>query len=138
MFLVYPAVFYRAEEGGYCVEFPDIEGCITEGDDEKEALYMAQDVLGMHLYDYMVEKKPYPNPTPIEEVNVEDKSYCLKEGSFKTLVGVDLMAYAKHYKNTTVRKNVSIPSWLNEMAKNQGINFSQVLQDALKSELDID
>lgn len=59
MFLVYHTVFYRAEEGEYCVEFPDIAGCIIEGDDEKEALYMSQEVLGIHLYDYMVEKKSH-------------------------------------------------------------------------------
>ena len=57
--------------------------------------------------------------------------------SFKTLVALDMLKYVSECKNTVVRKNVSIPSWLNEMAKNQNLNFSQILQSALKQELKI-
>ena len=58
--------------------------------------------------------------------------------SFKTLIGLDMLKYVNECKNQTVRKNVSIPSWLNEMAKKSNINFSNTLQEALKHELGID
>ena len=58
--------------------------------------------------------------------------------SFKTLIALDMLKYVNECKNTVVRKNVSIPSWLNEMAKNQNLNFSQILQNALKQELKIE
>lgn len=58
--------------------------------------------------------------------------------SFKTLIGLDMLKYVNECKNQTVRKNVSIPSWLNEMAKKSNINFSNILQEALKHELGID
>ena len=68
---------------------------------------------------------------------IEDDEYSIKEKSFKTLVG-NIADYVKKVDTKTVKKTLTIPSYLNEMGKARGVNFSQVLQDALRQEFDID
>jgi|SRR3712207_4864555 len=139
MFVTYPAIFYKAVDcKGYVVVFPDFENGATQGDNENDAMYMAQDWLGCVLYDDFLEKKKFPKATSIENVVIEDNEYSIKEKSFKTLVGIDIADYVKRVDTKTVKKTLTIPSYLNEMGKARGVNFSQVLQDALKQEFDID
>lgn len=137
MFAVFPALFYKnSDEAGYTVIFPDLPGA-TCGDDEKDALFMAEDFLGASLYDYYVSNKPLPKASSLFDCEfLEDDCYDLSR-SFKSLVGIDLSAYVRDVDKRTVRRNVTIPSYLNEMGKAQGLNFSKVLSDALKSELDV-
>lgn len=145
MFVTYPAVFYK-EDNGYSVFFAGFEGG-TCGDTIEEAYKMAIDWLGMNLMDYYLQNKPLPKARDVEKVNIEDCLVFLdtpeerKEESkkcFKTLIGFDLVEYIKDTQKTVVRKNVTIPSWLNEMGKNYNLNFSNLLQEAIKRELDID
>lgn len=127
---VYPAIFTKEEDGLYSVEFPDIKGCVTCGDDLADAIYMAEDVLAFTLYDYEQDNKEVPKATDIE---------CLKvpAGSFVNNILCDTIVYQKRNNNKAVKKTLSIPEWLNEMATNAGVNFSQVLQDALKAQLNV-
>ena len=139
MFVTYPAIFYKAiDYEGYMIVFPDFENGATQGDNENDAMYMAQDWLGCVLYDDFLKKKKFPKATPIEDVVIEDDEYSIKEKSFKTLVGIDIADYVKKVDTKTVKKTLTIPSYLNEMGKARGVNFSQVLQDALRQEFDID
>lgn len=128
---VYPAIFTKEEDGLYSVEFPDIKGCVTCGDNLADAIYMAEDVLAFTLYDYERDNKEVPKATDIE---------CLKvpTGSFVNNILCDTMVYQKRNNTKAVKKTLSIPEWLNEMAINAGVNFSQVLQDALKAQLNVD
>ena len=128
---VYPAIFTKEENGLYSVDFPDIKGCVTCGDDLADALYMAQDVLAFTLYDYERDKKKVPVPSDPDSIEVPN-------GSFVNCVLCDTLEYQKRNNNKAVKKTLSIPEWLNELAINAGVNFSQVLQDALKSQLNVE
>ncbi len=120
---VYPVIFEEAEEGGYNVSVPDIPGTFTCGDDIADAIFMAEDVIAMTLADYEDEKKPVPVPSRLEDIKTEE---------IVSLVLADTDEWRKTVDNKAVKKNCTIPAWLNRKAENMGINFSQVLQDALK------
>ena len=119
---VYPAVFTPEENGQFTVNFPDLESCYTCGDDLGDALYMAEDVLVMTLVSY--ENNSTPIPTPSKKLGVED-------GEFQNFIVCDTDSYRKQNMNRAIKKTLTIPEWLNEKALAQGINFSQVLQEAL-------
>lgn len=127
---VYPAVFTPEEKGMYSVYFPDLESCYTCGEDLAEALYMAEDVLAFTLYDYEKEKKTIPSPSSRDALE-------LKDNEFVNYIACDTLAYQKRNNNKAVKKTLSIPEWLNEAATSAGLNFSQVLQNALKEQLHI-
>ena len=124
----YPAIITPEAEGGYSVLFPDLEGCYTCGDDLGEALYMAEDVLAYTLYDYEKEKREIPAPTPVDALQ-------LGNGEFVNYVTCDTLEYQRMNNNKSVKKTLSVPEWLNQAAIDAGVNFSQVLQDALKAKL---
>ena len=110
--------------------FPDLEGCYTCGDNLADSLEMAQDALAIVLYGY--EKDGLAIPEPSKRSNIP-----LQDNEFINYVSCDTMFYRKKYNNKAVKKTLSIPEWLNEEATAVGINFSQVLQDALKQQLHI-
>jgi len=126
----YPAVFTPAEEGGYTVNFPDLEGCFTEGDDMAETLYMAEDVLALILYGYETDGRAIPVPSSPSSIE-------LAPGEFVNFVACDTLAYRKMYNNKAVKKTLTIPEWLNESATAMGLNFSQVLQEALMEKVNM-
>ena len=125
---VYPVIFEEAEEGGYNVTVPDIPGTFTCGDDMADAIYMAEDVIAMMLADYEDEKKTIPVPSKIEDI---------KTDGIISLVVADTDEWRKLVDNRAVKKTLSIPSWLNAKAEKAGLNFSQVLQEALCSKLGV-
>lgn len=127
---LYPAVFTPAEEGGYLVDFPDLEGCFTDGDDLMDAMDMAKDVLCLHLYSMEQEEKVIPAASDVQAVQASD-------GGFVSLVGCDTIEYRKYFNSRAVRKTLSIPAWLNDMAERAEVNFSATLQEALKRQLNI-
>ena len=123
----YPAVF-TPEDGGYSVDFPDLEGCYTCGDNLPEALEMAEDVLSMTLTLLEDERKPIPTPSGVEETRHDP-------GEFVNLILADTAAYRKKTSNQAVKKTLSIPQWLNTAAEAANVNFSQTLQEALTAKL---
>ena len=124
MKLVYPATFEK--DGKYIlVQFPDIPEAITQGATIEEAYEMAEEVLGLALED----KKDFPVATPVDMMQ---KQYPSKTVA---LIGIDLAAYRRKYHSKTIRKNVTIPEWLADLASEENINFSQTLTDALKEKL---
>lgn len=130
---LYPAVFTPAEEGGYLVEFPDLDGCYTDGNDLMDTMEMAKDALCLHLYH--MEQKDESIP---EASDVKATQNTIEANSFVTLIGCDTIEYRKFFNNKAVKKTLSIPAWLNEMAERAEINFSATLQEALKRQLHID
>ncbi len=124
---VYPAVFAK-DEDGYSVRFPDVDGCFTSGKDLQEALEMAEDALCLMLYDREESGEALPAASAVTDVQTEP-------GEFVSLIGCDTLEYRKRYGSKAVKKTLSIPSWLNEAAERAGVNFSSVLQDALKQQL---
>lgn len=123
--LIYPVILH-AEDKGYSVEIPDIDnGTWTQGESLGDALFKAQDVVGMMLED----KKNYPKPTKLEDIEVHNYDV-------KTLIYIDMEEYRRNNPKT-VRKNVTVPEYLVTLGKQQNINFSAVLTEALKNKLDI-
>lgn len=127
---VYPAVFHPEKEGGFSIDFPDIDGCFTCGDDLNDGIEMASDALPLMLVSLEDENSEIPTPSSINDLNLDD-------GDFATLISCDTTKYRHLLNNMTVKKTLSIPSWLNDSAIAAGLNFSQVLQSALKTELGI-
>lgn len=126
---VYPAVF-TPEESGYSIRFPDFESCYTSAVNLEEGMEMANDVLCLTLYDLEETGKPIPKASDIREVQADGKS-------FASLVSCDTMEYRRFFSSKAVKKTLSIPAWLNTLAEREDINFSAVLQKALKAELNL-
>lgn len=127
MKLVYPVVFTPLEDGGYMAYVPDLE-INTSGSDLADAIAMARDALGVVGIDMEDDGKPFPAPS-------SDPPH--EAGEIVSLVDVDLAAYRRAIEKKTVRRNVSLPSWLNNAAEAAGLNVSAVLQAALKQQLGI-
>lgn len=127
---LYPAIFSSDGNNGYIVTFPDLIGCVTEGDTLEEAVKMAEDALGIYLYTLSEEGEPFPEAT--NPINLK----CAKD-EFINIVTWDEKEYLKKTDNKAIKKTLTIPSWLNYKAEEHKINFSQVLQKALKKELDL-
>ena len=125
----YPAVFQK-EDVGYSVFFPDLKGCFTQGDTLEEAYKMAADALGLYLEDSETGAFNYPETSEIETIKTEKNQTVV-------LVEFDEVEYRKRNSKKSVKKTLSIPQWLNIMAEEKNINFSQILQKALKAELNI-
>ncbi len=127
--LFYPAIFHRAEEGGFWVEFPDIPECLTQGDDMQQAYEMAVEALGLSLSTMEDAGEDIPVATRPDEVSVED--------GLLVVVEFNMAEYRRMHCSRAVKKTLSIPEWLNEAAMRQNINFSQVLQEALMKKLNM-
>lgn len=126
----YPAVFTPENDGGFSVRFPDLEGCYTCGDDMVDALTMAEDVLALILYGYETDGREIPLPS-------KENCIPLSEEEFINYVACDTLEYRKMYNSKSVKKTLTIPEWLNEAATAMDLNFSQVLQEALLSKIQI-
>ena len=127
MLFIYPAIFHKAEEGGYWISFPDIPECLTEGDTMEQAYEMAVDALGLAISSRYQQKEDIPTPSEPENISVND--------GFLVIVEFDMLAYQKRTNAKAVKKTLSIPQWLNEEANAMNINFSQVLQEALLTKI---
>ena len=126
--LFYPALFHKAEEGGFWISFPDIPECLTQGNDMSQAYEMAIDALGLALTCREKEQQPFPassDPTTI----------TLEPDSFLVVIEFDMLAYKKRTNSRAVKKTLSIPEWLNEAAIAMDLNFSQILQEALLAKI---
>jgi len=122
---VYPAIF-EDDDGKIGVSVPDIPGCFTFGDDMAEALLMAEDAIAMMLVQYENEGQSVPVASSISDI---------KTDGIVSLVLADTEKWRKQFDNRAVKKTLTIPSWLNGLAEKEGLNFSQVLQEALQSKL---
>ena len=127
--LFYPALFHKSEEGGFWISFPDFPECFTEGDDMKQAYEMTVEALGLALVNRKEEKEEIPDPSDLDKIQNEDGTIVIVE--------FDMLEYQRKHNSKAVKKNLSIPEWLNEEAVSMGVNFSQVLQEALMSKLNI-
>lgn len=124
MKLVYPACFYKEEEG-YSVVFPDLPGCITQGDTLEEAIEMAEDAALGWLLTTLEDGQEIPVPSKVENIKLDGEGFI-------NLLLLDLGLYSEKYsENKYVKKTLTVPNWLNEIAEKKGINFSKTLQDAL-------
>ena len=124
---VYPAVFTE-EDSGYSINFPDLPNCFTSGETLGEAIEMAGDVLCLTLYEMEKAGTAIPAPSDLRDVPVGNKE-------FVNFIPCDTVEYRRFFDNRAVKKTLTVPSWLNDMAERAGINFSATLQSALKQQL---
>ena len=130
MKICYPVILTKCEDGsGYLVSIPDFDNN-TFGETLPEAIEMARDAINLLGVTYEDKKWTFPTPSDIAALHCE-------ANEIKTLVDADPDAYRRMLDNRSVKKNCTIPSWLNEKAEQANINFSAVLQSALKEQLHI-
>ncbi|COJ23809.1 type II toxin-antitoxin system HicB family antitoxin [Weissella confusa] len=122
--LFYPTVFLTEDDGGISVRVPDV-GVATQGTDYQDAITWAQEAVGLAL----VEETSYPDPSTPKDVVLEE--WEVPENTQVIMVAYDLERYRRHVSKT-VRRNISIPEYLNNIAKKNNINVSKVATEALE------
>ena len=125
MATVYPVILSK-DGNGYFVTIPDFD-INTEGNDLADAIFMARDAIGLMGIQYQDDLQPLPVPF--------SKDFSLCEGDIETLVDVDFDEYRRKHDNRMVKKNCTIPYYLNVEAEKRGINFSRLLQEALLEQI---
>lgn len=125
--MFYPAIFHKAEEGGFWVTFPDIPECMTQGENMEQAYEMAFDALGLSLVTMEAAEEEFPEASKPDEIEMDD--------GILVVIEFDLAEYRRKNCSRAVKKTLSIPEWLNEAAMRENINFSQTLQEALMARL---
>ena len=127
MKLYYPAVFSK-DESGFSITFPDIPEAITQGDSFENAISMAKECLGLCLDTRIKNKEELPNYSESSKIKLEKDEFFI-------MIEYDSLEFEKKYNCHAIRKNVTIPAWLNKIAEEENINFSNVLQNALIEKL---
>ncbi len=128
MKLIYPAIFkpFTDQSGGYVVEFPDLPGCVTEGKNLEQAIEMGIDAASGWILGELEDGELIPRASDYPEITAE-------KGCMINMLLLDIDAYEEKYGEKAVRKNLTIPAWLNTFAEKNNINFSKLLQDTLFS-----
>ena len=125
----YPAVFTYEPEQEIAVVFPDLD-CATSGINDDDALLSARELLGCVLNGLEEDGEKIPSPTPLADVKLQQNERAV-------LIDVYMPSIRMAQINRSVSRTVTLPAWLNALALEHNINFSQVLQDALKTQLHV-
>lgn len=123
----YPAIFTYEPGQEIAIVFPDLD-CATSGNNDDDAFLMARELLGCVLYGLEEDNEEIPKPTPLSQITTKENERVL-------LIDVYMPSIRLAQVNKSVNRTVTLPAWLNAVALERGINFSQVLQDALKTQL---
>lgn len=123
------AIFNYAEDG-ISISFPDLPGCLSCADTTKEAIKNAEEVLGLVLYDMEEENEEIPEPTLLENVKCEKNERAV-------LINVWMPLVRNEIDEQSIKKTLTIPQWLNKIAEKENVNFSKLLQSALKDYLKV-
>ena len=126
---IYPSIF-SFDDDGISVEFPNLEGCFTCGDTTQEAITNAKEAMGLHLFGMEEDNEIIPAPTDIKDIKIKDNQSIV-------LIEVYMPIIREAINNQSVKKTLTIPRWLNNLAEKNNINFSQLLQSALKDILNV-
>lgn len=125
---LYPAVLTYEEGYEIAVTFPDLPGCATSGETEADAVAAGREALGLHLFGMEEDGDELPAPSLAKDIELED-------GEVIAMIDVFMPSIRLNQKNKAVNRTVTLPAWLNAKAVECGINFSQLLQDAIKREI---
>ena len=131
----YPTIFTQVADS-VLVEVPDME-VLTEGKDLVDAIDMARDAIGATGISMEDHKETIPTASRIQDIDVEKGIFYGKGESFVSIVDIDFLEYRKSIENKTVRRSVTLPSWLNKEAEKANINVSRVLREALMEQLGV-
>ncbi len=125
---IYPAIFYY-DEDGISIVFPDLPGCCPCADTTEEAVKNAREALGVHLYGMETDGDEIPEPSAPKDIDTD--------GGVLMLVDVFMPPVRDRIRNRYIKKTLTIPYWLNAEAESHNVNFSGLLQEALKNYLHI-
>ena len=128
-YYIYPAIF-EYEKDGINISFPDLQGCFSCASTDEEAFYMAKDALGLYIVCTEEDGEELPKPSKLNEIKI-------KENQRSILIEVNMPVFREAVANSAVKKTLTIPKWINDVAEKNNVNFSQVLQLALKENLGI-
>lgn len=123
------AVFDVADDG-ISIEFPDLPGCLPCADDLDEAVKNAREALGLHLWGMERDNDPIPEPTPLRDIHCGDNEVA-------AVIDVFMPTFRDKINNRFVKKTLSLPAWLADMADADGVNCSKVFQNALMEYLGV-
>ena len=126
----YMALMTREADGGYSVRFPQLDGCFTCGDDMDDARRMAAEALCLYLYTLEQDGEEIPDP----DLDVISHT---QPGELAVPITAWMAPFRDEMANRSVKKTLTIPAWLNDAAEKRGVNYSQLLQSALKKYLGI-
>ena len=126
---IYPAIFNYSNDG-ISIAFPDLPGCLSSADSTNEALENAEEALGLYMYNLEIDLEEIPTPTPIENVKCESNERTFLIRTWMPLVRDEI-------ETSSVKKTLTIPFWLNKVAEERKVNYSQILQAALKDYLGV-
>lgn len=132
---VYPVIFTQTKTA-VLVEIPDME-ILTEGTDLENAIEMARDAIGLKGITIQDEGIELPNASRLEDIDIRKGTFAEEGKGIVSLVDIDFNVYRRKMDNKTVRRNVTLPNWLNQEAEAANINVSKVLQDALMQKLNV-
>ncbi|MEY9980087.1 type II toxin-antitoxin system HicB family antitoxin [Lysinibacillus sp. RC79] len=125
---IYPAIF-SYDPDGISVEFPDLPGCFTSGDTQEEALEMAKEAMALHLFGLEEDNDVIPVASSLKVVKTQANQATV-------LVDVWMPPFRQEMNNQSVKKTLTIPHWLEKKASEYNVNYSHLLQEALKKHLD--
>lgn len=125
----FPAFFYY-DSDGISIEFPDLPGCLPCAETSEQAFKNATEALGLHLYGMEQDGDVIPTPTNVKDLSHED-------GAVIAMIEVFMPAVRDRINNRFVKKTLTIPAWLNREAEAANVNFSQLLQESLKTYLGV-
>lgn len=126
---VYPAIFDYANDG-ISIEFPDLPGCFPCAHTTEEAVQNAREAMALHLYGLEQDGDPIPVPTLINKLRVDENQAVV-------LVEAWMPPFRDEMEQRAVKKTLTIPKWLDDLAQERHVNFSHLLQDALREYLGV-
>ena len=129
--LIYPAIFTEEEAGGYWVRFPDVDGCVTEGDNMEHAARMSIEALDGVIATMLEIGQSIPIASDVKDIKTESDKECV------VMICSNADRFLTKERKRAVKKTLTIPVWLGELADKEHINYSSVLQDALKRQLGV-
>jgi len=135
---VYPVIFteLKDEKNTVLVEIPDLN-IHTEGYGIADAIEMARDAMGLAGITLEDMEKKIPLPGRLDEIDLNESDFKDEGKQFVSLVDIDFLEYRRRLDNRSVRRNVTLPNWLNREAEKAHINVSRVLQEALMQKMNL-
>lgn len=133
----YPVIFTLLDDGWYLVDIPDLDGR-TQGENYHDAIHMARDLIGQLLLDMEDSGQECPPSTPMSKIDVSKGRFASEGAGEVSMVDIDTTEYRRAVDTAnkrSVRRNITLPAWLDHEAKKAKVNVSKIAQKALISEL---
>jgi predicted RNase H-like HicB family nuclease len=127
----FPAILHYNPDGRVGVVFPDLPGCVSQGEGDMNAIERATEALELHLYGMEEDGEPIPSPSSLADID-------LGEGQRTVMVTALMPLVREEMESRAVKKTLTIPGWLNRAAEARGVNFSALLQHAIKKHLGLE